>query len=225
MRRISKGIATLLLAVATLSETPIMAQENVSNELKYPTLEDLIPGGETYRYAENLYSVQWWGDRCIKPGVDSLMTVDPKNGKETLIATRAKVNEVLSAQAGTDSKKNYGSLQHFYNTQFPWADKPYMLIKSAKGYIVYDFEKNEIVKAYPQAAEQKGANIDFTAEGGHIAYTVGNNLYVDNHAVTNEPEGIVCGQSVHRNEFGISKGTFWSPTGSLLAFYRMDESW
>lgn len=224
MRRISKGIATLLLAVATLSETPIMAQENVSNELKYPTLEDLIPGGETYRYAENLYSVQWWGDRCIKPGVDSLMTVDPKNGKETLIATRAKVNEVLSAQAGTDSKKNYGSLQHFYITQFPWADKPYMLIKSAKGYIVYDFEKNEIVKAYPQAAEQKGANIDFTAEGGHIAYTVGNNLYVDNHAVTNEPEGIVCGQSVHRNEFGISKGTFWSPTGSLLAFYRMDES-
>lgn len=224
MRRISKGIATLLLAVATLSETPIMAQENVSNELKYPTLEDLIPGGETYRYAESLYSVQWWGDRCIKPGVDSLMTVDPKNGKETLIATRAKVNEVLSAQAGTDSKKNYGSLQHFYNTQFPWADKPHMLIKSAKGYIVYDFEKNEIVKTYPQAAEQKGANIDFTAEGGHIAYTVGNNLYVDNHAVTNEPEGIVCGQSVHRNEFGISKGTFWSPTGSLLAFYRMDES-
>ncbi len=224
MRRISKGIATLLLAVATLSETPIMAQENVSNELKYPTLEDLIPGGETYRYAENLYSVQWWGDRCIKPGVDSLMTVDPKNGKETLIATRAKVNEVLSAQARTDSKKNYGSLQHFYNTQFPWADKPYMLIKSAKGYIVYDFEKNEIVKAYPQAAEQKGANIDFTAEGGHIAYTVGDNLYVDNHAVTNEPEGIVCGQSVHRNEFGISKGTFWSPTGSLLAFHRMDES-
>lgn len=105
MRRISKGIATLLLAVATLSETPIMAQENVSNELKYPTLEDLIPGGETYRYAENLYSVQWWGNRCIKPGVDSLMTVNPKNGKETLIATRAKVNEVLSAQAGTDSKK------------------------------------------------------------------------------------------------------------------------
>ena len=224
MRRISKGIATLLLAVATLSETPIMAQENVSNELKYPTLEDLIPGGETYRYAENLYSVQWWGNRCIKPGVDSLMTVNPKNGKETLIATRSKVNEVLSAQAGTDSKKNYGSLQHFYNTQFPWADKPYMLIKSAKGYIVYDFEKNEIVKAYPQATEQKGANIDFTAEGGHIAYTVGNNLYVDNHAVTNEPEGIVCGQSVHRNEFGISKGTFWSPTGNLLAFYRMDES-
>ena len=42
--------------------------------------------------------------------------------------------------------------------------------------------------------------------------------------MTNEPDGIVCGQSVHRNEFGISKGTFWSPQGNLLAFYRMDES-
>lgn len=33
----------------------------MSQELKTPTLEDLIPGGETYRYAENLYSLQWWG--------------------------------------------------------------------------------------------------------------------------------------------------------------------
>ena len=35
---------------------------------------------------------------------------------------------------------------------------------------------------------------------------------------------IVYGQSVHRDEFGISKGTFWSPNGELLAFYRMDQS-
>ena len=31
-------------------------------------------------------------------------------------------------------------------------------------------------------------------------------------------------RSVHRNEFGINKGTYWSPQGNLLAFYRMDES-
>lgn len=55
----------------------------------------------------------------------------------------------------------------------------------------------------------------------HLAYTIGNNLYVmtgdgQTLKVTNEPEGIVCGQSVHRNEFGISKalsgilpGTCW----------------
>ena len=43
--------------------------------------------------------------------------------------------------------------------------------------------------------------------------------------VTDETaEGVVCGKSVHQNEFGIHKGTFWSPNGSALAFYRMDKS-
>lgn len=36
--------------------------------------------------------------------------------------------------------------------------------------------------------------------------------------------GIVYGQSVHRNEFGINKGFFWSNDGQKLAFYRMDET-
>lgn len=62
-----------------------------------------------------------------------------------------------------------------------------------------------------------------------MAYTLDNNLFVTTadgktQQVTDEPKGIVCGQSVHRQEFGISKGTFWSPKGNLLAFYRMDES-
>lgn len=125
--------------------------------------------------------------------------------------------------SATPSHKG-SKVQHFYNTEFPWPDKPYMLIKLPARYIVYDFEKDEFVKGLPQAGERNGTNIDYTPEGGHIAYTVKNNLFVDNKAVTKEPEGIVCGQSVHRNEFGIGKGTFWSPQGNLLAFYRMNES-
>lgn len=70
----------------------------------------------------------------------------------------------------------------------------------------------------------KGENKDYSETGKHTAYTRKNNLFVDDVQVTNEPEGVVCGQAVHRNEFGITKGTFWSPKGNLLAFYRMDES-
>ena len=29
---------------------------------------------------------------------------------------------------------------------------------------------------------------------------------------------------MHRDEFGIHKGTYWSPDGQQLAFYRMDQS-
>lgn len=234
MKTICKNIlAALLLAMPAMPGTTVMAQETTmnSNELKYPTLEDLIPGGETYRFAETLYGVQWWGDQCIKPTLDSLFAINPKNGKETLLTTREKVNEVLNAialPANPVDKANgsykMGNLRHLYNIEFPWADKPWMLIKGAKCYIIYDFEKNEFREAHPQAGQHHGTNIDFNAQSGHMAYTVANNLYVDNHQVTDEPEGIVCGQTVHRNEFGISKGTFWSPSGQLLAFYRMDES-
>ena len=43
--------------------------------------------------------------------------------------------------------------------------------------------------------------------------------------VSDNSEGdIVWGQSVHRNEFGINGGIFWSPNGHQLAFYRMDET-
>ena len=41
---------------------------------------------------------------------------------------------------------------------------------------------------------------------------------------TDGSRDIVYGQSVHRNEFGIYKGTFFSPDGKQLAFYRMDQS-
>ena len=42
--------------------------------------------------------------------------------------------------------------------------------------------------------------------------------------ITNDGgNGIVYGQTVHRSEFGITKGLFWSPKGNKLAFYRKDE--
>ena len=213
MKRLTRGLLATLLAAAALYPTDTMAQDQQS--LTMPTLEDLIPGGETYRYTENLYGLQWWGDQCIKPEIDSLFAINPKNGRETLLTTRTQVNQVLKAS-------ELGKLQHFYGVQTPWSDKPQLLFSLSGKYIVYDWEKGEVVSR--QTVEKGAANIDYNTESGHVAYTVKNNLYVDNKKVTNEPEGIVCGQSVHRNEFGITKGTFWSPKGNLLAFYRMNES-
>lgn len=80
--------------------------------------------------------------------------------------------------------------------------------------------------------------ISFPADAQHIEYLSSKNVmaYVNNNnieikwnektmTVTNDGgKGIVYGQSVHRNEFGIHKGLFWSPKGNKLAFYRMDET-
>ncbi|NDV65690.1 S9 family peptidase [Bacteroides sp. 224] len=176
-----------------------------------PTLEELIPGGSKFRFAENIYGLQWWGDVCIKPGIDSLFSVNPKTGKETLLLTRRQVNEALE-----------NKLPHLYTVQLPWPGEKKILIGQAKGYVIYDFEKHALDQTF--ARKERAANLDFNLQSKHTAYTINNNLYVDQTEVTNEPEGVVCGQPVHRNEFGISKGTFWSPKGNLLAFYRMDES-
>ncbi len=51
------------------------------------------------------------------------------------------------------------------------------------------------------------------------------NLYVDGKLVERgDGYNVVLGESVHRNEFGINGGLFWSPKASRLAFYRMDQS-
>lgn len=185
----------------------VMAQKTT------PTLEELIPGGSSYLFAENLYGLQWWGDVCIKPDIDNLYAIDPQTGKETLLLTRESVNSTLSAPY---------QRSHLYNVEFPWPEKKEMLIQSGNSFIIYDFDE-KVVKSI-DIIDPEQSNADYCTKSNRIAYTVGNNLYVDKQAVTNEPEGIVCGQSVHRNEFGIHKGTFWSPQGNLLAFYRMDET-
>ena len=102
MKIISKWMGVVLLASSALFTTNVMAQD-----LKKPTLEDLIPGGETYRFAENLYGLQWWGDTCIKPGIDSLFAVNPKTGKETLLLTREKINQALE-------QEKLGKLNHLH---------------------------------------------------------------------------------------------------------------
>lgn len=77
----------------------------------------------------------------------------------------------------------------------------------------------------PEEAE----NVTVNPQSGQIAWTEKNNLFIRTaggnvQAVTNDADiNIVNGKSVHREEFGIDKGIFFSPKGDQLAFYRMDQ--
>jgi dipeptidyl-peptidase-4 len=95
--------------------------------------------------------------------------------------------------------------------------------------IVFDLITKTIKdkKDLPQLPEN-AENTDKSIKGT-IAYTVDENLFVNyngsNQQVSKDGNiNLVYGKSVHREEFGIFKGTFWSPKGTLLAFYRMDQS-
>jgi len=85
-------------------------------------------------------------------------------------------------------------------------------------------KKSATVATLPDDAE----NQDVEEKNLFVAFTRDQNLFIQKGPqsiqVTNETDkNIVCGQSVHRNEYGINKGTFWSPDGNQLAFYRLDE--
>jgi dipeptidyl-peptidase-4 len=73
-------------------------------------------------------------------------------------------------------------------------------------------------------------NITASPDLSMNAYTIKNNLFLstsDNQkiAVTSDLDSnFVSGQSVSRQEFGITKGIFWAPNSKKIAFYRKDES-
>lgn len=192
-----------------------LATLSMSQTKTLPTLEDLLPGGANYRPVENISGLQWWGDVCVKPAGDRMVTISLLKGKETTLFTLEALNQALSDRQ-LEPRKSLSGLS------FPWKDRTCALVTAASNYAIYNWKTKQIVSVV--TLKKGAANPDYTAQTGHAAYTIGNNLYVDDTQVTDEPKGIVCGQSVHRNEFGISKGTFWSPKGNLLAFYRMDES-
>lgn len=72
--------------------------------------------------------------------------------------------------------------------------------------------------------------MEYHKKSNQLAYVKNDNVYIktgDSAALQltmDGGEGIVYGQAVHRNEFGIMEGLFWSSNGKKLAFYRMDET-
>jgi dipeptidyl-peptidase-4 len=77
---------------------------------------------------------------------------------------------------------------------------------------------------------EKAENITWSQQKNQFAYTIENQLYLYDvfravHKISdNGDKNIVYGQSVHRNEFGIDGGVFFSPLGNFIAFYRMDQT-
>ena len=154
---------------------------------------------------------------------NNLMIQDVNAEKAEVLITLDQVNSYLN-QAGLDSIKRLPNLT--------WIDatKAYYYSFDQNNNCVnlnlLDIDANNIKKvtSIPSNAE----NHTITLPSLKVAYTIENNLYFadgEKHVqVTDNPENVVAGQSVHRNEFAINGGIFWSPDGNKLAYYNMDES-
>ncbi len=223
----------------------MIATISSAQEKKTFTLNDVIPGGDNYfnLVPKSMPGLQWWGDICVRTDIENIKKIDTKSGKESILVTLEEVNEALkNGEMPYKLTGHIKPLRTLMAASLPWGDRNVITFTQyddrtpgQKYMIWYDFSKKKIVNLFNLQGEGP-TNFDFCKENDYMAYTIGNDLYVAhegdfssmvNPKVTGnqqQEKDVVYGQAVHRNEFGIMKGTFWSPKGTYLAFYRMDQS-
>ena len=215
-------VGAVAVSLLTLGTPCSVAQENAS--MKEFTLEDLNFGGTNYRnmIPGNRW-LTWWGDQLVRLDVEECYLVDKKTGKETPFLTTAEINEWL----GLEEKDG---LRALYNASFPYGDQSLVLLNFGGERRLIDFKQKCQVWHQRSVGESQASS--FNAVSRHTAYVNGDQLYLrpadfekaDIRLTSDGSREIVYGRSVHRDEFGIHSGLFWSPDGVRLAFYRMDQS-
>ena len=196
-----------LMSLLTISCLPMTAQEK-----KLFTLEDLNFGGNNYRnlLPQNMW-LTWWGDQLMYQDAEDGGSIDLKAKRTTLFTLK---------EVGTD-------FHSAFSAQYPYPDEPVVLLQNSQQRILYDWQQKKTV--WKQTCKGETSS-NWNSKSRAVAYVKDNQLYVrtagdeERQLTTDGSRNIVYGQSVHRNEFGIREGLFWSPDGQRLAFYRMDQS-
>lgn len=176
---------------------------------------EIYPKSKSYKWLANTDSYVFTEDGVLKvqaPGEKSART----------LLTLERVN-VMAKNSGFDEFKRVPNINwtdenlgYFYRSAEDGSISLNTLSLSAKSMKRFT--------TIPAEAENHTIN----ERTMRIAYTIGNDLYIadgNKHLrITENPEHVIAGQSVHRNEFAIDGGIFWSPDGNKLAYYSMDES-
>lgn len=169
--------------------------------------------------AKNRYTT-WWGSQLVRLDADRCSLVNKTTGKEQPLFTLDQLNRWMK----TDESTKVHSL---YYVSFPYAGKSLVYVMAKGRRYLVDFKKHKTVWQQDAAAETLA---DWNAVSRNVAYVKDYNLFVRTadgveHQISNDASReILYGTSVHRDEFGWSKGTFWSPDGGKLLFTRMDQS-
>ena len=208
------------LIVGAMLSTMIFAPQSMSAQKQF-TLEDLNFGGNNFHnmVPKNRYTA-WWGDQLVRTDAEFCALIDKNTGKETRLFSLDDVNQWVEMAGNI-------KVHSFYHATFPYPNQPLVLLTASKTRMLVNWKTKQLV----WKQDTKDENFaDWNAQSRAVAFVKGDNLYICNAQGTHKQltkdgsRDIVYGQSVHRDEFGIYKGTFWSNDGQKLAFYRMDQS-
>ncbi len=195
----------------------------INAQTKSLTMEDVVLNSYYSLSPKDLQQLNWISGTnnyyYINSESQSLDIFAVNNDKPFSSISLTEFNVLLN-------KENVKNLNRFPRLTSINKNTFYFVVDSV--YLVYDFNQKEIVNKIILPSNCSNLEVDNSSKA--IAYTIDNNLfYTDSENKTvqissESNKNILFGQSVHRNEFGITKGIFWSPQNNYLAFYRMDQT-
>jgi dipeptidyl-peptidase 4 len=188
------------------------------------TMEQVILKG--YNLSPKRLSQLYW-----IPGTDNISFIDTVNDQQELFQQKYnsdKKDVIAGIKDISNLLINMGEKELTRFPQITWVEKNSFTFQNANKLYRYNIVSGDL--GILNSVDTSAANIDY-ASNNNAAYTIKNNLYIavnrQQIQVTNDDTtnlNIVNGLAACRNEFGIDKGTFWSPMGNYLAFYRIDQS-
>ena len=165
----------------------------------------LIDGAAKFSYIEN---------NTVKLG-------DNITGKTTDLLTIKDLNASLKS-AKKDTLVSLSTIS--------WKNANQFYFNTKKEEVLYSIDKKTISETDKKSEPTDLESYEKEPVTGAYTFCKDYNLFVSKNGketqVTTDGSYTIVytGKNVHQNEFGISKGTFWSPNGNYLAFYRMDQS-
>ncbi|QZE14562.1 S9 family peptidase [Halosquirtibacter laminarini] len=190
---------------------PVMAQKDTL------TLDECIVGRYTNLYPSYLSNIQW-----VK-GSDRLYSVKESGAQVVKDSRSLKVKQKFTLDFFKSLDNDLSKIKQVPSIQ--WIDNDTFKFSYHGTYYFVNDNKLDYTINLP-----KGMDDNFLSKDHQkIACSLGNNVWVltkegKKQVTSFEKKGIVCGKTVHRNEFGIEKGLFWAPNSMKLAFYKKDES-
>ncbi len=188
---------------------------------KMLTIKDAVLKGRTSLAPKRLLNIGFTNNSesyfCFDN--NEIKLVDCKSNKLIKTITTLTINDILK-------KNNIDTLLNV--TPFKFEDNNQLTIFRTDSKITINLSTKTAAKEVLNTA-LANESADEAPNTKYVAYVKENNLFINttknNIQISNDGGyTIVYGKSVHRDEFGISKGTFWSTNGNLLAYYKMDQS-
>ncbi|MFN4971461.1 MAG: DPP IV N-terminal domain-containing protein [Bacteroidota bacterium] len=235
MRRICAAFAFCLIASVSLAQNKLLTVEDAVMKQRTALAPERL---SQLAFIPGTHWLSWVGK---KDNRECLIVHDIPSGKNDTVLHIDKLKEMVeSTNTGVPKFERFPFIK--------WINKDVFRFMFSNVYYEYATGKNDIKVLNRLPAEAENAEID--PNGSNIAFVQNNNVYVYNPDTWNKieqqknvpatntkngiekPEYMITddgsyvtenGKSVHRSEFGITKGLFWSPKGTRIAYYKQQQ--